>query len=404
MNSPTPIAVTGMGAVSAIGENVAAHLDSLSRCEHGIRPISNMDTYHRGRLLAGEIMVPDDELYRRLGISPGEAYTRSTLLGGLAAREAIVQAGIDLHDGHRTGFISATTVGGMDATERHYDNYVSSPAYRHFIPTHPGGVAAEQLAALLGVPGMVTTISTACSSAANAIMLGARMIRAGVLDRAIVGGTDCLSRFTINGFNALMIYADDHCRPFDEHRKGLNLGEAAAYLVLEAAERKVALMRAPLAYLTGYGNANDAFHQTASSEHGEGAYLAMEQALHVAGVAPAEVGYINAHGTATPNNDLAEGHALLRLFGRKDDLPPFSSTKAFTGHTLAAAGAVEAVFSVLALQHQLAFANLNFSEPIAGLDIVPLTQPENRKIDHVLSNSFGFGGNCTALLFSKAHD
>src|SRR5690606_15709454 len=155
----------------------------------------------------------------------GEAYTRSTLLALSAAREAT--AGIDLSDGLRTGLISATTVGGMDATERYYNDYLASDAHRHFIPTHPCGYSTEQLARVLGVTGFITTISTACSSAANAIMLGARMIRSGLLDRAVVGGTDCLSRFTINGFNSLMIYTDGHCRPFDENRNGLNLGEAA---------------------------------------------------------------------------------------------------------------------------------------------------------------------------------
>lgn len=230
------------------------------------------------------------------------------------------------------------------------------------------------------------------------------MIKAGLLDRAIVGGTDCLSKFTINGFNALMIYSDSHCRPFDEHRNGLNLGEAAAYLVLESPELVKQRTQTPIAYLTGYGNANDAFHQTASSDDGEGAYLAMKQALKVAHLDAADVDYINAHGTATPNNDLAEGQALLRTYGSVEAVPAFSSTKAFTGHTLAAAGAIEAVISILALQHQVVFPNLNFSQPITTLGIVPQTQLLPKKIDHVLSNSFGFGGNCSTLLFSNTHD
>ncbi len=402
MSVPARIAITGMGAISAIGEDVLSNYRSLRASRHGIGPIRLLDTPHRGKLLVGEIAITNDELAERLEIPAGEAYTRSTLLALLAAREAT--AGIHLADGNRTGLISATTVGGMDATERYYDDYLVSNAHRHFIPTHPCGYSAEQMARYLGVTDFVTTISTACSSAANAIMLGARMIRAGLLDRAIVGGTDCLSRFTINGFNSLMIYTDGHCRPFDEHRSGLNLGEAAAYLVLERAERVELQSKAPLAYLSGYGHANDAFHQTASSEDGEGAYLAMKEALEVAGLDAGAVNYINAHGTATPNNDHAEGQALLRIYGTPESIPPFSSTKAFTGHTLAAAGAIEAVFSVLALQHQEIFANLNFSQPIAALGIVPQTTLLPAKISHVLSNSFGFGGNCSSLLFSSAHD
>ena len=405
MTQPIPIAVTGMGGLSAIGCDVAENFQSLVHAKHGIAPIRRLETHHQGRLSAGEIRIENDELYDRLGIPPSKAYTRSTLLALLAAREALDTAGIDPRDeGYRTGLISATTVGGMDATERYYDDYLVSDENRAFIPTHPCGYAAEQLARQLGISHFVTTISTACSSAANAIMLGARMIRAGQLDRVVVGGTDCLSQFTVNGFNSLMIYTDGHCRPFDDRRNGLNLGEAAAYLVLESAELARQRAKTPLAYLTGYGNANDAFHQTASSDNGEGAYLAMKQALEVANVAPSTIDYVNAHGTATPNNDLAEGSALLRIFGSAATLPAFSSTKAFTGHTLAAAGAIEAVYSVLALQHQVVFPNLNFSEPIAGLGIVPQTSLLTKKINHVLSNSFGFGGNCSTLLFSIAHD
>lgn len=404
MNEPIPIAITGMGAISAIGTDVTAHYRSLRESTHGIGPITQLNTHHRGNLMVGEINIDNKTLYDRLAISVREAYTRSTLLALVAVREALANAGIDPADGYRTGLISATTVGGMDATEAFYEDYLVSKVHQHFIPTHPSGYSTEQIARHIGVTGFVTTISTACSSAANAIMLGARMIKAGLLDRAIVGGTDCLSKFTINGFNSLMIYADSHCRPFDENRNGLNLGEAAAYLVLEAPELARQRSETPIAYLTGYGNANDAFHQTASSDDGEGAYLAMRKALEVARLDAADVDYINAHGTATPNNDLAEGQALLRVFGSKEAVPAFSSTKAFTGHTLAAAGAIEAVISILALQHQVVFPNLNFSQPIATLDLVPQTQLLSKKIDHVLSNSFGFGGNCSTLLFSNTHD
>lgn len=403
MSTPAAqIAITGMGAVSAIGEDVPSNYRSLLASRHGIGPIRQLDTRHRDRLLVGEVAITNNELTERLELPATEAYTRSTLLALLAAKEAT--AGIDLGDGHRTGLISATTVGGMDATEQYYDDYLVSDKHWPFIPTHPCGYSTEQMARHLGVTDYVTTISTACSSAANAIMLGARLIKVGLLDRAIVGGTDCLSRFTINGFNSLMIYTEGHCRPFDEHRSGLNLGEAAAYLVLERTDLAGRQSETPLAYLSGYGHANDAFHQTASSEDGEGAYLAMRQALEVANLAADAISYINAHGTATPNNDLAEGQALLRIYGAPESIPPFSSTKAFTGHTLAAAGAIEAVFSILALRYQRVFPNLNFSQPIAALGIVPQTTLSTAEINHVLSNSFGFGGNCSSLLFSRKHD
>ena len=198
-----------------------------------------------------------------------------------------------------------------------------------------------------------------------------------------------------------MILSDTYNTPFDNNRKGLNLGEAAAFLVLESDEMVKKQDKKVLAYLSGYGNANDAFHQTASSENGDGAYLAMEKAFKVSGLDHNDIDYINVHGTATPNNDLSEGRALVRIFG-EENMPDFSSTKPFTGHTLAAAAAIEAVYSILALQHNIIFPNLNFQTPMAEFNMVPVTELKEKEINHVLSNSFGFGGNCSTLLFSKS--
>jgi 3-oxoacyl-[acyl-carrier-protein] synthase-1 len=231
-------------------------------------------------------------------------------------------------------------------------------------------------------------------------MFGARLIQSGRLDRVIVGGTDALAKFTINGFKTLMILSDSYNTPFDNDRKGLNLGEAAAFLVLESDEVVTKQNKKVLARVAGFGNANDAFHQTASSENGDGAFLAMEKAFKVSGLNPSDIDYINVHGTATPNNDLSEGRAIIRIYG-ETNVPDFSSTKPFTGHTLAAAAAIEAVFSVLAIQNSVVFPNLNFTTPMSEFDLVPQTVIKNKNIDHVLSNSFGFGGNCSTLIFSK---
>ncbi len=178
------------------------------------------------------------------------------------------------------------------------------------------------------------------------------------------------------------------------------MGEAAAFLVLESDECVKKENKKVLGYVSGYANANDAFHQTASSQDGEGATLAMKKALKVAGLSSKEIDYINAHGTATENNDASESEAILRVFGNK--LPKVSSTKAYTGHTLAAAAAIEAVYSILALQNDLVFPNLNFENPIKETNIIPETEVLQKKLNHVLSNSFGFGGNCSTLIFSKA--
>ncbi len=394
------VAITGWGCISAIGTDIDTHVHSLKRGLHGIKPIRRLDTAHKNTLLAGEIPYSNDELYRMLDLDLNKAYSRTELLARHAIQQALASSAWDSSSRARTGLISATTVGGMDTTEKYYDDYLESAEHRHFIPNHASGYCAEQIALDLGIADFVTTISTACSSAANAIMLGARLIRAGKLDRVLVGGTDSLSKFTVSGFNSLRIYSQHHCKPFDKHRDGLNLGEAAAYLVLESDALVQAQAKTPLAYISGYGNANDAFHQTASSDDGQGAFQAMMQALKVADLKPADIDYINAHGTATPNNDLSEGTAIERIFS--DTLVPhFSSTKAFTGHTLAAAGAVEAVFSIIALNNQAILPNYGFENQMAELRSKPTTEWMDAPIEHVLSNSLGFGGNCASLIFSR---
>jgi len=258
-----------------------------------------------------------------------------------------------------------------------------------------------QIADYFHIDGFTSTISTACSSSANAIMLGARLIKSGMLDRVICGGVDSLTKFTINGFNTLMILDREHCRPFDDTRSGLNIGEAAAYVVMESEKSMLASNKFAYCALSGYGNACDAFHQTASSPEGTGAALAMRKALEVAGLSVSDISYINVHGTGTPNNDLSEGVAMEKVFGR-DTVPPFSSTKAFTGHTLGAAGAIEAVICLLSLKNQLIYPNLNFTTRIKELNISPIAElRKDIELKHILSNSFGFGGNNTSLIFSK---
>lgn len=394
------IAITGMGLISAIGDNVQENYKSLVGEKTGISKITQIATIHKDEIMVGEVKATNSELEQRLGLE-ANVYSRSPMLGIIAAQEAICQAGItDIND-YTTGLISSTTVGGMDKSEQYFFEYFESDAHHHHIDGLHAGDSTQKIAKYLGLEGsFMTTISTACSSAANAIMLGARMIKSGRLDRAIVGGTDALSKFTINGFKTLMILSDTYNSPFDENRKGLNLGEAGAFLVLESDEIVEREKREVLAYVTGYGNANDAFHQTASSENGDGAVMAMEKALHLAGLKPENVDYVNAHGTATPNNDLSEGRAMLRVFG-EGKVPEFSSTKAFTGHTLAVAGAVEAVYSILALQNNRIYPNLNFKTPMNEFDLLPQIESKEKEMKHVLSNSFGFGGNCSTLILSK---
>lgn len=391
------ICVTGIGCVSGIGMNTEEHIRSFRGGQNGLGPVTLFPTHHE--VPVSEVKCSNEGLKQRLGFSVVETLSRTALLGMLAAREALSDAGTELSGSLRIGLVSSTSTGGMDLTESFYPAFRENPAHGQlrYVVSHDAGDSTERIASLLGISGFRTTISTACSSAANAILLGARLIRQGMLDVVIAGGTDALSKFTLNGFASLMILDKTPCRPFDENRAGLNLGEGAGYIVLQS---EAFLSKRPYCILSGYANANDAFHQTASSADGTGAYLAMKSALDKAGLQPHEIDYINAHGTGTPNNDASESRAILRLFG--DKTPPFSSTKAFTGHALGAAGGIEAVFSALSLSNGFLYPNLNFATPIPETGLIPVgTWQEGLPIRSVLSNSFGFGGNNTSLLFQQ---
>ena len=392
------IYITGLGMITALGNTVSEGLLSLSQSKTGIGKINHLTTRYKDEFLAGEINLSNKDLADLVKDSNPE-YNRNTYLAMIAAKEAVIHSGIDTTDGLRTGLISSTTVAGMGITELYYKELFEKTDHLSVIDTHDCGDSTERIADYIGNVDYVTTISTACSSAANAIMLGCRMIKHGQLDRVVVGGVDALSKFTFNGFNTLMILDREWCKPFDENRKGLNLGEGAAFLVIEGEEALNKRQGKPLTEIIGYANANDAYHQTASSPEGYGATLAIQQAIAMSGLTPSQVDYINMHGTGTPNNDLSEGMATVAVFGNQ--VPKFSSTKAYTGHTLAAAASIEAVISVLSLQHQTIFPNLNFTTPIASLNLTPVTELLKTPINTVLSNSFGFGGNCSSLLFKK---
>lgn len=397
------IYITGIGIVCAIGNNVIETFNSLASSRSGIGQITLLDTIHKGVIPLAEVKLSAAELLDLSGNQGRKDLTRTTLLGMIAASEAVASAGINTSDDYRTGLISATTVGGMDRTENFYTEFLNDPSKGRLmdVVNHDCADSTERIATQIGITGFITTISTACSSSVNALMLGSNLIKTNQLDRVVVGGTDSVTRFTLNGFNTLMILDKTGCHPFDENRAGLTLGEGAAYLVLESEEVVLKEKKTVLAEVAGYGNANDAYHQTASSPDGTGAWMAMNKALKMSRVNPAEIDYINVHGTGTLNNDLSEGIAIERIFNKK--VPLFSSTKSYTGHTLGAAGAVEAVISVLAMQHQMIFPNFNFQTPMKELKIKPVTELiEHIELKHILSNSFGFGGNNSSVVFSKA--
>lgn len=396
------LVITGAGVVSALGCGKAVSLQALRSCRSGIAPVKYLKGGPEG-LPVGEVPLSNEEMAALAGVplSMASNWPRTTLMSILALQEALTDAGISswerLSSANKSPeslyladipVIGGTTVGGMDITERIYPK-VSA--------LHSCGASTDLAVEFLGGAKFSSTLSTACSSATNAIIYGANLIRSGKFQCVVCGGSESLSAYHFHGFNSLMILDKEPCRPFDATRAGLNLGEGAAYLVLETEESALRRGVKPIAVLSGWGNACDAFHQTASSPDGKGAFLAMRKALEMAGLDLSAIDYVNAHGTGTPNNDASESAAIRRIFG--ESLPPVSSTKSFTGHTTSASGSIKAVFCMLALQHGFVPRQLNWSTPDPSC-IVPQTEPLQKELRHILCNAFGFGGNDSSIILS----
>jgi len=396
------VVVTGMGIISAIGNDLNENFNSLHEGKSGIGKAIYFESAYTASLPFGEVKLSNEELKQLLSLQEDKGFTRTSLLAIKACDEAILAAGLTAEQvfSFDTALISASTVGGMCLTDQLYEDANMQSEGSEYLDAYGCAAHTLQLVERFSIRGFTDTINTACSSSANAIMLGARLIRSGRAKRVIVGGVDSLAKYTVNGFNALKILSGAASKPFDVNREGLNLGEAAAYLVLEAEE--VAVGKKIYAIVAGYGNANDAHHPSAMSDEAVGAIASVRQALLSADIIPDQIGYINAHGTGTPNNDQVELEGIKNIFGTK--IPLYNSTKAYTGHTLGAAGAVEAIFSILFLNHEEICAGLNVEIPL-DTDFPALDSlQQNIQLDYILSNSFGFGGNCTSLVLGKYHE
>lgn len=390
------IAITGSGIISAIGYNKESVLESLQNKQTGIGSMKYLESIHK-HLPVGEVKYSNNELKQLLGIDESKIISRNVLLGALATKEALSDANHEDLKSKKVVFISGTTVGGMDVTESLFENMLCDDKYLPYLLTHDCGSSSHEIVKMCGLAAEVCTISTACSSALNAIMLGSEMLKRGEADVVIAGGCESLSKFHFNGFNTLMILDSNNCRPFDNQRAGINLGEGAAYVVLERVEDAIERMAPIQAYVSGYANRCDAFHQTATSETGEGAYLAMVEALKNAELQPIDISYINAHGTGTGNNDRSESVALQRVFG--DSMPRLSSTKGFTGHTTSASGSIEIIICMLAMKNKFIPANYGWKNAMDN-GVCPSMGENDVELKHVLCNSFGFGGNCSSLIIS----
>jgi 3-oxoacyl-[acyl-carrier-protein] synthase-1 len=391
-----PLAISDFSAVSALGHGRAAHLDALRQGRSGLVK-RDFETARLGTWLGvaegietmdwPAAMAAFDCRNNRLA----ELGLRADGFGD-SVRRAAARYGAE-----RVGVFLGTSTSGILQTELAYRRRdpVSGalPADLHYAETHNTSSVSRYVRAALGLAGPAFVVSTACSSSAKVFAAAARMIALGVVDAAVVGGVDSLCMTTLYGFHALELSSGDICRPWDAGRSGLSIGEAAAFALLERTPQSVG------AWLLGAGESSDGHHMSSPHPEGAGAALAMRAALADAGLPPGEVDYLNLHGTGTPNNDAAEDRAVTAVFGTT---LACSSTKGHTGHTLGAAGGLEAVVSLLALQHGLAPAGLNVLQPDAALKSRYLLEPLLRPLKVVASNSFGFGGSNACLVFGAA--
>lgn len=390
--------MTGIGMITSIGDSAESNRIGLTEGRCGIEKLQGFSSRYVETLQFGEVKFSNEELKKIVNVKE-RGVSRTSLLALHAFTQAVNSAALNKSDisDAKTALVVGNTVGGMCLTDELYKDANQRDAGSEYVASYDCGSVGIFLQQRFGMLGIVNTINTACSSSANAIMYGTRLIKKGYANRVIVGGTDSLAKFTINGFNSLHILSSGKCSPFDANRNGLNLGEGAAFLVLESEE--ISRNKKILAEVKGYANTNDAYHPSTLSENADGPLLAMTQALELAGLVPGDIDFINTHGTGTENNDEVESRAMISLFNSK--VPAFASTKSNVGHTLGASGAVEAVYCIFNLLYQEIYSSLNFKEPIAGTGLIPVQKYSKASINNVMSNSFGFGGNCSSLIFSK---
>ena len=370
--------ITGMGIISSLGQGVGRHVDSLRKNRSGIEPLTLFIPSAGNLLPAGEI----PNFKQTLNVP------RTHELALLAAQEAL-SATRAVPD----AIILGTTTGGMPLTEALLrKNEKDADQYKY----HSTSSVAEFLASVLGCRGLLLTITTACSSGAVAIKLACELLSSGKANRVLAGGADALCRLTYYGFNSLQLIDPSGAHPLDLDRNGMTVGEGAGMLLLEGGETNP---DNAIAEILGGGLSCDAYHPTAPHPEGKGALAAMEKALEDAGIIPADIEYINLHGTGTKDNDLAEAKAIHSVFG--NHIPSLSSVKGATGHSLAASGAIESVVCAAAIREGLIPANTGCVNPDPALNLKPVLAPLEQKVRVVLSNSFGFGGNNACLVVAN---
>ena len=404
------VVVTGLGTVNAIARSAPEFATALQAGRCGIGPVTVFDTSDHRTHTGGEVaqFSPREMIPRRFSL---KRMSRADCMAMAAAIEALSDAGLyEVPDGLRSemGVVIGGGAGGMLECEDVYRDYLlgagRGSAYSRFA-SFCCASSADRIATHLGLMGPKTTFMTACSSGATAIGYARDLIQTNQAPVVVCGGTEPLCRLTYAAFNALQAVDPEHCKPFDKNRQGLSLGEGAGIMVLEALAH--ARKRGARIYgeILGYGLSCDAHHMTAPDPEGGGAALAMRRALDDAGVPVEAVDYINAHGTATPANDLMETRAIKTVFGRRAHRIPISSTKSMIGHTLGAAGAIEGVASLLAIHHRFVPPTIHHRTPDPQCDLDFVAEgARSADLSVVLSNSFAFGGNNTVVVFGKFTD
>ena len=391
-----------MGAVTAVGSTLEASWKGLLAGACGIRPLSLFDpSAYRTQTAAEVPEIPDGFLtaFERRRMS------RADRMGVAAAREAIANAGLDLsrEDPTRMGVILGGGTSGLIDSEAFFELYLRGKKARPSkVLNHLPDSITDRVAQRFGLEGIKSTITTACSSSANAMGYAFDAIAAGLADVVVTGGSDVLARLTYGGFNSLRSVDPDPCRPFDRERKGLSIGEAAGIMVLEEAGHARRRGAPVVAEFRGYGVTSDAYHMTAPDPSGTAGGRTITAALDNANLNPGDVDYVNAHGTATPQNDSAETAALKAALGERARQIPISSIKSMIGHCLCASGAIEAVATALTVRDGKVPPTIHYEnpDPACDLDYVP-----NAARDHdvrvALSNSFAFGGNSSVVVLAR---
>jgi len=399
------VVVTGAGVISAIGETLPDFSSNLFDGVCGIEEMNLFDTTGYPCRLGGQ--VKGEKLDEQLRPRQTKRISRCDLLGLIAAKEAIRDAGIDFRqvDTERVGVIMGGGAGGMLSWEKFRRDLWQGRQKRkasRVLASAPCTLT-DLIANHFGISGIRSTITTACSSSANAIGYGYDLIRSGDVDWVVTGGGEALSELTFAGFNSLKVMSPEPCRPFDKDRRGLSLGEGAGIILLENDTHALERGAFMLAEMAGYAVNADAYHMTSPDPEALGMYRVMSRALEQSGIDAGWVDYINAHGTATKINDHMEAQAIQRVFGEKNlERISVSSTKSMVGHCLGASGAIEAIATVLALGRQAAppTAHLDDPDPLCKLNHVAHSCRE-QNIRAALSNSFAFGGNNTSLVFKR---